>query len=40
MGGMQVKEMSVQSMKNTGKKYCPNFIQTFLENTNRRCRND
>ncbi len=48
MGGAQVgwgrgKEMggaSVQSMGEMGKDFCPNFLQPFLENIDRRSCND
>ncbi len=32
--------MSVQSMREVGKDFCPNFIQPFLENIHRRIRSD
>ncbi len=32
--------MSVQAMGEIGKEYCPNFLQTFLENIDRRSYND
>ncbi len=45
MGGVQVGRwgegrekggMSVQSMGEVGKDFCPNFLQSFLENIDRR----
>ncbi len=33
-------EMSVQSIGEAGKDFCSNFIQPFLENIDRRSRND
>ncbi len=32
--------VSVQSMGEVGKDFCPNFLQSFLENTDRRVRDD
>ncbi len=48
MGGVQVGfwgekrngEMSVQSMGEMGNDFCPNFLQPFLENIDRRSYND
>ncbi len=50
MGGVQVGwgggrelingEMCVQSMEEMGKDFCPNFLQPFLENIDRRSCND
>ncbi len=48
MGGVQVGaggeygigEMRVQSMGEVGKDFCPNFLQPFLENIDRRSCND
>ncbi len=49
MGGVQVGQggggrekggMSVQSMGEMGKDFCPNFLQPFLENIDRRTYND
>ncbi len=49
MGGVQVgreggwlkgRWVSVQSMGEMGKDFCPNFIQPFLENIDRRSCND
>ncbi len=37
---MGIVEMSVQSMGEMGKDFLPNFIQPFLENNDRRSRND
>ncbi len=39
-GGEENGEMSVQSMGETGKVFCPNFLQPFLENIGRRSCND
>ncbi len=35
-----IGEMSVQSMGDMGKDFCPNFLQPFLENIDRRGSND
>ncbi len=35
-GGCQKGGMSVQSMGEMGKDFCPNFLQSFLENIDRR----
>ncbi len=47
MGDMQVEgwgvgtwEMSVELMGEMGKDFCPNFPHPFLENIDRRSRND
>ncbi len=32
--------MSIQSMREIGKDFCPNFTLTFLESVDRRGRND
>ncbi len=47
MGGVQVGRggrgkggMSVQPMGEIGKYFCPNFLQSFLENIDRRSCND
>ncbi len=39
-GGRKKGGMSVQSMGEVGKDFCPNFIQSFLENIDRRSCND
>ncbi len=39
-GGREMGGVSVQSMGEMGKDFCPNFIQLFLENTDRRSCND
>ncbi len=38
MGGVQVGwgGMTIQSMGEMGKDFCPNFLQPFLENIDRR----
>ncbi len=47
MGGVQVEwgekgngEMSVKSMLEMGKDFCPSFLQPFLENIDRRSCDD
>ncbi len=42
MGGLQVgkKGVRVQSMEEMGKDFCPNFLELFLENIDRRSCND
>ncbi len=40
MGGRGKGGMSVQSMGEMGKDFCPNFLQPFLENIDRRSCND
>ncbi len=39
-GGLVNGEMSVHSMGEIGKYFCPNFLQLFLENSDRRSCND
>ncbi len=39
-GGRGKGGMSVQSMGEMGKDFCPNFLQPFLENIDRRSCND
>ncbi len=39
-GGQGKGGMSVQSMVEMGKNFCPNFLQHFLENIDRRSCND
>ncbi len=39
-GGREKGGMSVQSMGEVGKDFCPNFLQSFLENINRRSCDD
>ncbi len=41
-GGSREKEggMSVQSMGEVGKDFCPNFLQSFIENIDRRSCDD
>ncbi len=39
-GGEKNGEMSVQSMGEMGEDFCPNFLQPFLENIDRRSCND
>ncbi len=40
MGELENGEMSVQSMGEMGKDFCPNFFQPFLENIDSGNRND
>ncbi len=42
MGEVQVgwEEMSFQSISEMGKDFCPNVLQPFLENIDRRSSND
>ncbi len=39
-GGREKGGMSVQSMEEVGKEFCPNFLQSFLENIDRRSCDD
>ncbi len=39
-GGREKGGMSVQSMGEVGKDFCPNFLQSFLENIDRRSCDD
>ncbi len=39
-GGREKGGMSVQSMWEMGKDFCPNFLQSFLENIDRRSCDD
>ncbi len=39
-GGRGKMRMSAQSMGEVGKDFCPNFLQSFLENIDRRSCND
>ncbi len=39
-GGREKGGMSVQSMGEMGKDFCPNFLQSFLENIDRRSCDD
>ncbi len=39
-GGGETGGMGVQSMGEVGKDFCPNFLQSFLENIDRRSCND
>ncbi len=40
VGGREKGGMSVQSMGEVGKDFCPNFLQSFLENIDRRSCDD
>ncbi len=39
-GGREKGGMSVQSMGEVGKDFCPNFLKSFLENIDRRSGDD